>query len=150
MKPIIYTIVILVVGLAIAVMSVDMRGLYHCSVCGKTYWGKQESIHNKPACDICHEAWYVENCGIKETKGTMTYEESKLVEQVDKVPYSDTAYFQDKELSFLPPTCVVFYEQNATEILKIEWSTGNIYWRGRLVTTDKELVDGLKDVIGGR
>lgn len=73
MKPVIYTIVILVVILALAFMFVDMRGLYHCSVCGKTYWGKQESIHDKPACDICHEVWYVENCGIKETKWEKPY-----------------------------------------------------------------------------
>ena len=63
MKPVIYTLVILVVILSLAFMFVDMRGLYHCSLCNKSYLGKQESLKDKPVCDECYEKKYVENYG---------------------------------------------------------------------------------------
>lgn len=42
-------------------MVLGIRPINTCSVCGHKYFGKQEAIHDKPACDTCHEIWWVNN-----------------------------------------------------------------------------------------
>jgi len=41
---------------------------------------------------------------------------------------------------------IIFQSDNYSEILRFE-SDGDIFWRGRKVTTDKQLVEGFKDVV---
>jgi len=41
---------------------------------------------------------------------------------------------------------ITFHSTDSIELLKLD-ANGDIYWRGKLVTTDKELVDGLDDVL---
>jgi len=41
---------------------------------------------------------------------------------------------------------ITFHSTDSTELLKLD-ANGDIYWRGRLVTTDKELVEGLNDIM---
>lgn len=57
----------------------------------------------------------------------------------------------DPWLSLTSANKIVFFggPDSGTEILVIELDTGDIYWRGRLVGTDKELVDALNDVVNG-
>ena len=64
-KPFMTTNIIKIIGIAVAVlllvaMMLGIRPIHHCCICGKAYWGKQEAIHDKPACDLCHEKWYVD------------------------------------------------------------------------------------------
>ena len=53
----------------VIIISIDMGFDPHtCSVCGKTYFRKQEAINDKPACEICQEIYYVEHSKCLETK----------------------------------------------------------------------------------
>lgn len=44
------------------------------------------------------------------------------------------------------PTTFVLFEHNGKEIMKFK-ADGDIYYKGRKLTTDKEIVDGLRGLI---
>ena len=46
-----------------------------------------------------------------------------------------------------PQNVIFFGKTTSDEILRIELGTGNIYYNGKLITTDKELVEGFRHVI---
>jgi len=42
---------------------------------------------------------------------------------------------------------IQYNQLNISDVLVIEYLSGDIYWRGRLVTTDEDLVAALRDCI---
>ena len=65
----IWRVILIILAIATLVfMILGIRPINTCSICGKYYFGKEEAINDKPACETCHEIWYVEHSKCLETK----------------------------------------------------------------------------------
>ena len=51
------------------------------------------------------------------------------------------------ELTMPEVEWIIFSYDKDMDLMKFNTINGEIYWKDRLVTTDKELVEGLKDII---
>lgn len=50
-------------------------------------------------------------------------------------------------LPFIPAQNFTFHDKDGNEMLRLEGSSGNIYVRGKLTESDKEVVEGMRQLL---
>jgi len=117
-----------------------------------TVWAQSDTgnVLLWPAVDIARSSWCFQDTLKGDTIPTPVWNTIVMDSATAKWYYGTGTITIDATGTFTPlPRTITFTDSLNKEVLKIV-PNGDIFWRGRLVTTDSMLVHGLRDIIDGR